>query len=89
LCQNGSLSFSLQWVKKRIEGWVVDGCHVGFGKEFPGEKRKCETVRCDAAASSFVAKVRGEFFAHFHAVAVKSRSSMRNWLFILSGRIFL
>jgi hypothetical protein len=35
-------------------------------------KRKCETVRCpDATASSFVAKVPGEVFAHFHAVAVK------------------
>jgi hypothetical protein len=28
-------------------------------------------LRCrDATASSFVAKVRGEVFAHFHAVAV-------------------
>jgi hypothetical protein len=28
-------------------------------------------VRCrDATASSFVAKVRGEMFAHFHTVAV-------------------
>jgi hypothetical protein len=35
-------------------------------------KRKCETMRCrDAAASTFVAKVRGELFAHFHAVALK------------------
>jgi hypothetical protein len=29
-------------------------------------------VRChDTTASSFVAKVRGEVFVHFHAVAVK------------------
>jgi hypothetical protein len=34
-------------------------------------KRRCETVRChDSTASSFVAKVRGEVFAHFHTVAV-------------------
>jgi hypothetical protein len=26
---------------------------------------------CDATASCFVAKVRGEVFAHFHTVAVK------------------
>jgi hypothetical protein len=36
-------------------------------------------VRCrDATASSFVVNVRGEVFAHFHAVAVKRNSSMRN-----------
>jgi hypothetical protein len=35
----------------------------------------------------FVAKVRGEVCAHFHAVAVKRYSSMRNWLFGLPGRI--
>jgi hypothetical protein len=32
----------------------------------------------DVTASSFVAKVRGEVFAHFHAVAVKRHSSMWN-----------
>jgi hypothetical protein len=31
----------------------------------------------DATASSFVANVRVEFLTHFHAVAVKRRSSMR------------
>jgi hypothetical protein len=32
-------------------------------------KKEVETVRCrDARASSFVAKVRGEVFSHFHAV---------------------
>jgi hypothetical protein len=51
-------------------------------------KRKCETVRCcDATASSFVTKVRGEVFAHFHTPAVKSYNSMWNWLFCLPGRI--
>jgi hypothetical protein len=35
----------------------------------------------------FVAKVLVEVFAHFHAVAVKRRSGIRNWLFGLSGRI--
>jgi hypothetical protein len=44
--------------------------NVVFGKEFPNEK--------EIEAVSFVAKVRGEVFAHFHAVAVKSHSSMRN-----------
>jgi hypothetical protein len=34
-------------------------------------------VRCDATATSFVAKVRSEVFAHFQAVAVR-HSSMRN-----------
>jgi hypothetical protein len=39
-------------------------------------------VRCrDATASSFIAKVRGEVFEYFHAVAVKRNNSMRNSLF--------
>jgi hypothetical protein len=45
-------------------------------------------VRCrDATASSFIAKIHDEFLAHFHAVAVKRHSSMRNWLFGLPLRI--
>jgi Trm5-related predicted tRNA methylase len=45
-------------------------------------------VRCrDATASSFVAKVPDEVFAHFHGVAVKRRISMRNCLVGLPGRI--
>jgi hypothetical protein len=41
-------------------------------------KRKCESIRrCDAPASSSVAKVRAEVFTNFHAVAVNSHSSMR------------
>jgi hypothetical protein len=42
---------------------------------------------CDAATSSFVAKVRSEVFAHFHAVAIKRHSIMRNLLFGLPGWI--
>jgi hypothetical protein len=42
-------------------------------------KRKCEAVRCrDARASSFVAKIQGEVFSHFQAVAVNCQNSMRN-----------
>jgi hypothetical protein len=37
--------------------------------------------------SSFIAKIRNKVFAHFHAVAIKCRSSMRNWLFGLPKRI--
>jgi hypothetical protein len=33
---------------------------------------------CTAAASSCVGKVRGEVFAHFHAVAVKHHIYIRN-----------
>jgi hypothetical protein len=54
----------------------------------PWWKWKRETVRCpEATASSFVTKVQGEVFTHFHTVAVKCHSSMRNWLFGLSGWI--
>jgi hypothetical protein len=41
-------------------------------------KRKCEARRRDATDGSFVAKVRGEVFSHFHTAAVKRRSIMRN-----------
>jgi hypothetical protein len=34
---------------------------------------------CDVIASSFVAKVQGEFFVYFEAFAVKRHSSIRNW----------
>jgi hypothetical protein len=45
-------------------------------------------VRCrDARASTVVAKVRCEVFAHFHSAAVKRHSSVRNWLLGLRGRI--
>jgi hypothetical protein len=45
-------------------------------------------MRChDATVSPFVAKVRCEVFAHFYTLAVKRRSSLRNWLFGQPGRI--
>jgi hypothetical protein len=34
----------------------------------------------DETASSFVAKVQGEVFIHFHEVALKSHSNMQNSL---------
>jgi hypothetical protein len=34
--------------------------------------------RHDATANSFVAKVRGKVFAHFHTVTVKRNSSTQN-----------
>jgi hypothetical protein len=56
--------------------------------KIPWWKRKCEMVCChDATASSFVAKIQGKVFAHFHTVTVRHHSSMRNWLFGLPGRI--
>jgi hypothetical protein len=41
----------------------------------------------DAKGNSFVAKVRGEVFKHFQALAIKRHSSVWNWLFRLPGRI--
>jgi hypothetical protein len=81
--------FYLQLGKQRKVGWVGDGSHVVFSsKNSLMSKSKYETVHCrDATASSFIAEVRGEVFARFHAVALKRHSSMRNWLFGLLGRI--
>jgi hypothetical protein len=51
-------------------------------------KRKCVMVHCrDETTNSFVAKVQGEVFTHFHAVTVKQYSSMWNWLFGLREQI--
>jgi hypothetical protein len=62
--------------------------YVGCGLQSCWWQRKCETLRCrDATASFFVAKVWGEIFAHFHAVAVKFHSSMQNWRFGLPEAI--
>jgi hypothetical protein len=83
-----AFQFYLQSGKQRKVEWAEDHSHVVFGQQFPVEKKKDEMVRChDATASCFVAKVLGEVFAHFYAVAVKGHSSMRNSLFGLAGRI--
>jgi hypothetical protein len=88
LCQNRRFSV-LTSIEKTEKCRVVGGqqlCY--FWSRIPWWKRKCK-MSCyrDATASSFVAKVRCEVFANFHAVAVKRHSSMRNWLFDLPGRI--
>jgi hypothetical protein len=63
---------------RQVELVGVDS-HVVFGQNFPGEKWKYEIVHCcDAAARSFVAKVWGEIFAHFHAVTIKYYSKVQN-----------
>jgi hypothetical protein len=56
--------------------------------ESGGLGRKCETGRCHGeAAKSDLAKVRGDVFACFHAVAAKLRSRTRNSQFGLLGQI--
>jgi hypothetical protein len=80
-----AFQFYLQ-LNRRV-GWVEGDNHVGLVTNSL-VKRKCETVHCDdATASSFVTKVQGEDFTHFHTVTVKRHSSMQNWLFGLPGQI--
>jgi hypothetical protein len=82
-----AFQFYLQSGKQRKVGWVVTTV-IMFLVKIPLWKRKCVKVRCsDATASSFVAKVWGEVFAHFHAFAVKRQISMRNWLSGLPRRV--
>jgi hypothetical protein len=51
-----------------------------------GRSRVPFVLRCrDEIVDSFVAKVRSEIFAHFHAVTVKRHSSIQIWLFGLPG----
>jgi hypothetical protein len=65
-------------VQVRRVGWLRDDSHVVLVKNSM-VRRKCKLVRCrDATVISFVAKFRGEIFAHFHAVTVKRHSSMQN-----------
>jgi hypothetical protein len=88
LCQNSGLSISSsirETEKCRVGGRQHSCC---FWSKIPWWEKKCETVCChEATASSFITKVWVELFAHFHAVAVKWHSSMRNLLFGLPGRI--
>jgi hypothetical protein len=61
--------------KSRVDGEWQSCCILS---NIPWRGKKCASVRCcDATASYFVAKVRGEVFAHFNAVAVERNSSMR------------
>jgi hypothetical protein len=59
----------------RSVGWLGDDNHVVYGKEFHGEK---ESESWCIVASSFIAKVQGKVFAHFHALTIKRHSSMWN-----------
>jgi hypothetical protein len=73
-----AFQFYLQSRKKKSKmvGRRLSCC---FRSKIRWRKKKCETVRCsEVTASSFVAKVRGEVFTYFHAVATKWYSSMRN-----------
>jgi hypothetical protein len=59
-----------------------------FSPETAGWGRKCETGRCHGeAARSVLAKVRGDVFARFHAVATKRRSRTRNSQFGLLEQV--
>jgi hypothetical protein len=59
-----------------------------FWSKVPCWKRKCEMMHChDTTATSFVAKVLGKVFSHFHTVVVERYSGMQNWLFSLLGWI--
>jgi hypothetical protein len=73
--------------KSRVGGGWQSFC---FCSKIPWWKRKCETVRCrDATASSFIPKVRGKVFAHFHAVDAKCNRSMQNWRFGRQDEFFV
>jgi hypothetical protein len=70
------------------QGSTVGGGWQPFcvSPETAGWRRKCETECCHSeAARSVLAKVRGDVFARFHAVAAKHRSRTRNSQFGLLG----
>jgi hypothetical protein len=84
-CRPFSLPLIGETEKSRVgAGWQS----YYFWSKIPLQNRKCEMVCCrDATASSFVATVWDEIFAHFRAVTVKQHSSMWNYPFGLPGQI--
>jgi hypothetical protein len=82
------LPFSFSFIfgnRKKSQG-AISGEYGGrgiraifFSPETAVWERKCETGRCHGEATwSVLAKVRGDVFARFHAVAAKLRSWIRN-----------
>jgi hypothetical protein len=72
------------------QGSMVGGRWQPFciSPETAGWGRKCEMGRCHGeAARSVLAKVRGDIFARFHAVAAKCHSKTRNSQFGLFGPV--
>jgi hypothetical protein len=85
--QTGVISVSISFLEigrsHRVpnKGSTVSGGWQPFfvSPETAGWGRKCETGRRHGETARFVlAKFRGDVFARFHAVALKSRSSTRN-----------
>jgi hypothetical protein len=59
-----------------------------FAQKLLGEDGSVRRGRCHGeAARSVLAKVRGDFFSSFHAVAAKLRSRTRNSQFSLLGPV--
>jgi hypothetical protein len=83
LCQNGGIfnhenKEKLQGAKSGEKGRWEMAAMLFLVKKFSGGKKSVR-LRCrDATASSFVAKVWGEVFTHFQAVAIKCHSSTCN-----------
>ena len=87
-----SISFMERGRSHRVpnQGITLDGGWQPFcfSPGTAGWGRKCETGRCHGeAARSVLAKVWGDVFARFHAVATKRRSRTRNSQFGLLGQI--
>jgi hypothetical protein len=87
--QTGVLSASVSCLKiGRSHRVPNQGSTVGVSPETSGWGRKCETGRCHGEeARSVLAKVQGDVFARFHAVATKRRSRTPNWQFGLLGPV--
>jgi hypothetical protein len=95
--QTGVLSAYISFLEiGRIHRVHKSGEYGGWGwqpfiitPETAGWGRKCETGRCHGeAARSLLAKVGGDVFALFHAVAAKRRRRTRNSQFGLLGAVF-
>jgi hypothetical protein len=72
------IQFYFQSEKQSEVGWVGMTIMLFLVEKFPGEKGSVMVCCREATASSFVAKVLGKVFTHFHAVAVKRHSTTHN-----------
>jgi hypothetical protein len=82
-----AFKFYLQLDKQRKVGWVRVDSHVVFGQKFLGEKGSMGQCAVVIQRPVLLLSKFGANSLHFHAVAAKRRSNMRNWSFGLPGLI--
>lgn len=95
LCQTENFSGVFNRWKRKDARAPNQASQIGIGRQscsfkskISCSRRQCEMVSCRCATTNyFVTKVRREIFAHYHIIAIRCHSSIRNWLFGLRKTI--